>query len=117
MTDQPVDGNAPDKDPDARADAQLQELLDELLQPQQAAPAYLSQRILANLPTASPAQDIFSWLTSSLWRSAWVAALPLVLGFVMGITVSLNDNSLADELDVEALVFAQHIEEFEVDEY
>lgn len=113
MTDQPDDRNTSDRS----ADQQLDQLLTELLQQQQTAPGHLHARILANLPTASPAEEIFSWLTGSLWRSAWAAALPLVFGFALGIAVSLNDDSLSQELDIEALVFTQQIEEFDVDEF
>ncbi len=105
------------KKPAEQEDRQLDEMLEQLARQQHKAPGYLAQRIMANLPAAGtaetgPAADVFGWLFGSVWRSAWAAAVPVLLGFVIGLNFSDNYGGL----DVEALVFVEQEEVFNVDE-
>ena len=47
----------------------------------------LDAKILAELPVRDGLQRVVDWLTSTLWRPALAAAVPLVLGFILGTTV------------------------------
>ena len=73
----------------------------------------LERKILAELPPRDSLQRIADWLTGALWRPALAAAVPLVVGFVLGITVPEEDSQLADELSL--LVFSETYEELEDD--
>ncbi len=96
---------------------QLDQRLQRLRQLQTRAPAHLAGRILANLPEPTPAEQFLLWLTTSLWRPALAAAVPLMIGFVAGVFGShpLNDD-LAAWYSAEDLVYATFIEEYEHDE-
>jgi hypothetical protein len=49
------------------------------------APPGLRTRILARLPEPTPVPAVLRWLTARMWRPVLAAALPLVVGFVVGI--------------------------------
>ncbi len=73
----------------------------------------LDERILAELPVRDGVQRIVDWLTGALWRPALAATIPLLLGFILGITIPEEDSQLADELSL--LVFSTTYEEIEDD--
>ncbi|MEM9624325.1 MAG: hypothetical protein AAF993_21980 [Pseudomonadota bacterium] len=97
-------------------DAELDQLLAGLAREPHEAPAHLASRVLANLPTNNPFADLLDWFTASYWRSAWTAALPLVFGFALGMTVQFEGDSYIDDLDMQALLYVEQIEEIEFDE-
>ncbi len=82
------------------------------LREHQATPG-LDVKILAELPTRDGVQRIVDWLSASLWRPALAAAIPLALGFILGITIPEEDSQLADELSL--LVFSETYEELQDD--
>ncbi len=73
----------------------------------------LDAKIIAELPTRDGVQRIVDWLSGALWRPALAAAIPLAVGFVLGISIPEEDSQLADELSL--LVFSETYEEFEDD--
>ncbi|MEX0941290.1 MAG: hypothetical protein WD002_01970 [Pseudomonadales bacterium] len=86
----------------------------------------LSARILATVPFASGASGatrlvdrILDWLIpestnlANLWRPAIAATFPLLLGVVLGSTISLNGNDLVDNWQDEIYLLALASEETE----
>ena len=69
-------------DPETRSarDESLDKDLAALKAAQPTAPAYLQQRILANLPEREPMLELLDWLRASAWRPVTAAALPLMFG-------------------------------------
>ena len=63
----------------------------------------LDARILAGLPARDGLQRMVDWLSGALWRPALAAAVPLALGFIIGISTPDEDSQLADELSLMAL--------------
>jgi hypothetical protein len=98
-------------------DEQLNHHLDELRRNEPQAPPHLVTRILANTPEATAAERLTAWLTAGIWRGAAAAVLPLLVGFVLGVTGS---STAADDLSTwyaaEDLVYAGTIEEYDYDE-
>ncbi len=93
--------------------AALERDLERLRASQPAAPAHLKERIIANLPERDPWQDLFDWLRASAWRGVTAAALPLLLGFAVGLAAG-DDPEL--ELATDSLIFAEVWEAYETDE-
>ncbi len=98
-------------DTDRTDEAGLAKDLQALAAQRPAAPDYLQQRILANLPEREPAVELLAWLRGSAWRLATATALPLALGFVMGITSGVEDVSYTD-----SLLYAETWEAYESNE-
>ncbi len=91
----------------------LERDLERLRASRPAAPAYLQERIMANLPERDPWQDLLDWLRASTWRPVAAAALPLLLGFTVGLTAG---DDLELEPTTESLIFAEVWEAYETDE-
>lgn len=68
-----------DSDPDRRLEAWLEGLR------RHQAPPGLQARILAAVVRRDPFDRALDWLTSRLWRPVLAAALPVLVGFVIGI--------------------------------
>jgi hypothetical protein len=80
-----------------------------------AAPAYLSARILANLPASTtPFEALAEWLSNSVWRAAATAMVPLIVGFGAG---ALVGGDATDFAGVESLVYIENLEELDFDEF
>ncbi len=95
-------------------DDDLDQAFDRLRQQPSKAPPYLAQRVLANLPEREPLDRLWQWFSASLWRVAAGTALPLLLGFAVGISNAVqSEDSWAE---AEALVFADGLVEYEYDE-
>ena len=74
------------------------------------APGSLRRRILELTTPADPLSQIADWLRTSLWRPLMAAALPLALGFSVGVgNADVSDDYLAE--DVSALMFADPFDE------
>ena len=80
--------------------SEFNKTLDQLSSDGMRAPVDLRNRVLAQI---SPKEDVWSWFRVSLWRPVYASALPLLLGFVLGINSSedyidpgLDDLLLAD---------------------
>jgi len=98
-------------------DQEFEQLLERAQQPKHQAPDYLATKILANLPTQEPFEQLFSWFGASIWRGALTALLPLALGFSLGVGIGSNDAQEQDPwLDTESLMFADVLEEYDFDE-
>ncbi len=81
------------------------------------APAYLAHRILANLDERTTVDRMYDWLTAAVWRGLAVAALPAMLGFVLGLSsgeLPKVDAQLWQE--TETLLFTQDLESYTYDE-
>mgnify|MGYP001823795292 CR=1 FL=1 len=75
---------------------------------QHVAPPGLEQRIHARLTTLEShgdrGQRIWSWVTASFWRPALLAAVPLTVGFALGLGLSdVSEQELADQVSMLAL--------------
>ena len=99
------------KDIDSAGEDRLSRDLQALGERSAAAPPYLQQRILANLPEREPAAELLAWLRGSAWRLATAAALPLAFGFVMGAV--MNGNEVGYN---ESIVYAEIWEAYEINE-
>ena len=97
-------------------DEELTEHLNALSHNPPGAPAYLTTRILAQLPDHAPLDRVFQWLTAALWRSVAAAAVPIMVGFVLGTTGI--DMQSDDDLwyHTQSLVYADSLEEYDYDE-
>ena len=73
----------------------------------------LDVKILEQLPPKDDLQRIVDWLAGALWRPALAAAIPLALGFALGVTMPEEDSQLADELSL--MAFSATYEELEDD--
>ncbi len=93
------------------SDARLTSDLETLRMQSPTAPAYLQQRIVANLPEREPALELLAWLRASAWRFTTAAALPLVLGFVTGAMLGSEEISYPD-----TIVYADIWEAYESNE-
>ncbi len=97
----------------ADPEASLDRDLERLREAQPAAPAYLKERIVANLPERDPGQELLDWLRASAWRGVTAAALPLLLGFAIGL--SAGDDAELD-METDSLIFAEVWEAYQTDE-
>ena len=100
-------------DIDQQARETLERDLALLKEAQPRAPDYLQARIMANLPERDAVDDFFAWLRASAWRGVTAAALPLVLGFALGMASGESEsaNPVAD-----SLYFANVWEAYDSDE-
>ncbi|MEZ5560632.1 MAG: hypothetical protein R3E86_19065 [Pseudomonadales bacterium] len=74
------------------------------------APPGLAARIMATVPEADALQRLGDWLVGALWRPALLALVPLLLGFVLGTSVTRDyQQSLSEE--VLSLAFVDLAEE------
>ena len=87
-----------DTETNSPGDGHLARDLEALKAERPSAPAYLHQRIVANLPEREPVPELLDWLRASAWRSVSAAALPLVFGFVMGILIGGDEVGYADSI-------------------
>ena len=87
-----------DTEPQNTCDEELARDLKALKAEQPGAPAYLEQRIMANLPDREPTLELLDWLRASAWRSVTAAALPLIFGFVMGVLIGGDEVSYTDSI-------------------
>ena len=71
----------------------LDAVLDDLL-PFVEAPLGLRSRVLANLPSRGAWLE---WLTTTAWRPAALALVPLLVGFGLGLNVAQGDTATDDE--------------------
>lgn len=91
--------------------------LQKLAQYQPEAPPYLAARIVANLPDISPLERLVGWFTATMWRGATAAVIPLMIGFVIGVSgTHPADDDVTAWYDAEDLVYATTIEEYNYDE-
>jgi len=99
-------------------DEPLLEQLEQIRRSQPAAPPYLAARIVATLPETSALERLTLWLLASVPRTAVLAAVPLLAGFVFGFNAQpRDDQALAVWLTSEDLVYtATQLEEYEYDE-
>ena len=83
--------------------------LDQLSSDVARAPQDLRNNVLARI---SPKDDVWSWFRVSLWRPVYASALPLLLGFLLGM------NSSEDSIDpgLDDLLLADTQIEFVFDE-
>lgn len=95
-------------------DNDLDQAFERLRQQPSAAPPYLAQRVLANLPDNEPLDRLWRWFSASLWRIAAGAALPLLVGIAVGMSnARVTENNW---VEAEVLVFADALAEYEYDE-
>jgi hypothetical protein len=96
---------------------EFEQLLEHTNQPNSQAPEYLASRILASLPTREPIDQVFFWLGASLWRGALTALLPLAIGFGLSFGFDLKAVQEQDPwFETEALMYADALEEYDLDE-
>jgi hypothetical protein len=90
---------------------QLQALLDAL--PAATAPIALKMHIAAN-PPLDFFEQLSGWFSRSLWRPLLAGSLPLVIGFALGFTMTVNP---ADEMaeQISLLSLTTSFEEFNDD--
>ncbi len=100
-----------DTNTDSTSDESLDRELKLLEAQRPGAPAYLHQRIVASLPEREPAVELLEWLGASAWRSITAAALPLVIGFAVGVLFGGDEISYAD-----SILFADTWEAYESNE-
>jgi len=100
-----------------QAEAQLTQALDSLSQEPYVAPDYLAARVLSRLADPATANEPFdaalAWFRETLWRGAVAAALPIILGLVVG---SINVTDQDDWNEAEMWVFADVLEEYDSNE-
>lgn len=79
----------------------LQTLL--LALPEVTAPVELTARIAAR-PPADAWDAISAWFKGSLWRPVLAGSLPLLVGFALGFTMTVNPNDeMADQISLLSL--------------
>jgi hypothetical protein len=61
---------------------------------QPALPAGLSSRILDRVSHPDPWERLGDWFTAALWRPALAAAVPLVVGFMVGLQSAPDSDAL-----------------------
>ena len=99
----------------AQAEFALADKLQGLLRalPVPSAPATLTAQIASRAPEDFW-QQLSAWFTASLWRPVLAGSLPLVVGFALGFTMTLNmEDEMADEIRLLALTTS--FEEFNYD--
>ena len=109
----PPDHAKPDQDPDSMTDQQLQKRLDAYSNTSISAPPELAKRIMAQI-AERPTPPLLNWLLESLWRTASLGVLPIVLGFSLGMSNIVETSSNTMDVDVEAIIYLSEVEEFEI---
>lgn len=97
-------------------DADFARHLDRLRETRQSAPDHLATRILANLPSREPLEELFAWFSRSLLRGAVTALIPLLVGFGLGSSLNMDAESPDTWYEAESLVYGEILEEYDYDE-
>ena len=94
----------------------IDDLLRKLGSEKASTPADLQRRVIQRI---QPREDLFNWLTGSIWRPVYTVFLPLLVGLVLGLT----DMQEASDYQADALLYAAYLDEatsadyFEENEY
>ena len=70
-------------------DEELDRAFEALRSQQSPAPNHLTARVIASVPAdAGATERLLLWLSGALWRGPVVAALPLLIGFGLGMAAN-----------------------------
>ena len=85
---------------------------------QPAAPKQLTARVIASAPVdAGVTERLLIWLSGALWRVAAVAAMPLLIGFGLGVAAnSGGSQEISNWYLSEDPLYAATFEEYDNDE-
>ena len=91
---------------DAEDEQKVALFLDALNQQNGPAPSHLHERIAAQVTQASVQPDaidrLLAWLVMAPWRPALAAVIPLIFGFLIGFS-----DTLEYESDIDTLIYAE----------
>jgi hypothetical protein len=98
-------------------DQELNRLLEQIQQSSSQTPEYLAKKIIANLPERTPLDRMLDFLTANIWRPLATAALPLLIGFTLGVSGEPGGQPETQIwFEAESILFAESYEEYTNDE-